>query len=123
MADGDRGAPIAYMVLAEGTPVQSSDGERVGTVKHVLADEGADIFDGLVIDTALGPGGHRFVDAPDVDELYERAVVLGIDGAAAADLPEPSENPATVDTDASDFDESGLSGKLRRAWDLISGNY
>ena len=44
----DRGAPIAYTVLAEGTPVHASDGSEVGTVKRVLADEGTDIFDGII---------------------------------------------------------------------------
>ena len=35
----DKGAPIAYMVLAEGTPVFSSEGVKLGEVKRVLADE------------------------------------------------------------------------------------
>lgn len=39
----------------------------------MLADSETDIFDGLIVDT---PDGDRFVDAPHVDELYERAVVL-----------------------------------------------
>ena len=119
----DLGEPIAYLALEEGTPVFSSDGERVGVVEHVLADESADIFDGLVIDTVIGPGGHRFVDAPDVDALYERGVVLVLDTEAAEHLHEPSPNPATIDADAADFEESGLAGRLRRAWDLISGRY
>jgi hypothetical protein len=116
----DHGTPIAYTALAEDTPVFASDGTQVGTVAHVLADEDADIFDGLVIDTGHGM---RFVDAPEVGELYERAAVLKIDAAAVAALPEPGPNPATVDADAADFEESGLSAKLRRAWDLISGRY
>ena len=41
-------------------------GRRSGTVQHVLADAASDIFDGLVIDLRTGPGGHRFVDAPQV---------------------------------------------------------
>ena len=60
----------------------------------MLADADADIFDGLVIDTRLGPGGHRFVDAPQVDGLYADGVVLTLDAAAAERLPEPSANPA-----------------------------
>jgi hypothetical protein len=43
--------------------VFTSDGESVGVVEQVLGDDGTDIFDGLVIDTRIGPGGHRFVDA------------------------------------------------------------
>jgi hypothetical protein len=117
----DLGPPVAYLALPEGVPVYSSDGERIGTVEHVLAAEDADIFDGLVIDTA---DGHRFADAPEIAELHERGAVLAIDAAGARELPEPSENPGVLDFDPADAEEEGrLGGKLRRAWDLISGNY
>ena len=53
----------------------SSDGEELGKVEHVLGAE-LDIFDGIVLDTSVLPGGHRFVDAPEVAEIYERGVVL-----------------------------------------------
>ena len=49
----------------------------------MLADLHADIFDGLVIDRSVLPGGHRFVDAAQVDQIYERGVVLSVDAAAA----------------------------------------
>jgi hypothetical protein len=117
----DLGAPIAYLALPEGVPVFASGGERLGVVEHVLAAEDEDIFDGIVIDTQAGPGGLRFVDAPEVASLYERGVVLGIDAAAAERLPEPSENPATVENP--EPEESELTAKLRRAWDFISGRY
>jgi hypothetical protein len=123
MAD-DRGAPIAYTVLAEGTPVRSSDGQEVGTVKRVLADEGTDVFDGLVLDT---PEGERFVDAPEIGELYERLVVLTIDAGRARQLSEPSAGPAVVDVSADDVagDTTGdkVRDKAKRAWDRLSGNY
>lgn len=123
MADDDRGAPIAYMVLAEGTPVQSADGERIGTVSRVLADSGADIFDGLAVDTA---DGERFVDAPEVAELYERLVVLTITAAEAQALPEHSAAPAVVDVSADDVaggGDTGGKGAVRKVWDRLSGNY
>jgi uncharacterized protein YrrD len=119
----DLGAPASYLTLADGTPVLSSDGERVGTVEHVLADAEADIFDGLVIDVRSGPGGHRFVDAPQVAEIHEQGVVLTIDASAAAQLPEPSANAATMGADPADVAPDDLGDKLRRAWDRISGNY
>lgn len=120
----DRGAPISYLALEEGTPVYSRDGVKAGTVEHVLAAVDEDIFDGLVIDTRPGPGGLRFADAQLVDGLYERAVVLGVDAAAVDGLPKPDENPAAlkVDPDTA-VKPSGLEDKLRRAWDLISGRY
>lgn len=76
----------------------SSDGNEVGKVEHVLAALEENIFDGIVIDTTQGPGGHRFADADLVDSIHEGGV-LTVDAAAAERLAEPSENPAVVDTD------------------------
>lgn len=117
----DLGAPSSYMVLAEGTDVFSSDGQRLGAVEHVLADVEQDIFDGIVIDTRALPGGHRFVDASQVAEVYERGVVVTIDAAAAASMPQPSKNPAVMGAGPADVAPDDLSDKLRRAWDRISG--
>jgi hypothetical protein len=121
----DRGEPIAYMVLVEGTRVVDRDGVEVGTVKRVLADAAADIFDGLILDT---PDGDRFVDAPHVGDLYTRLVVLDMTAAEAQTLPEPSPSPAAVDLTADDISADESTGDkvrdaARRAWDRISGNY
>lgn len=117
----DLGQPSSYISLEEGVPVYSSDGESLGKVEHVLADPEVDVFDGIVIDTSVLPGGHRFVDAPEVEEIYERGVVLKIAAAAAESLPEPSENPGALEVGADDMVPPGRHDKLRRAWDLISG--
>jgi hypothetical protein len=122
MAD-DRGAPIAYMVLEEGTPVHAADGVEIGTVKHVLADTGADVFDGIVVDTKQGD---RFVDAPEVGELYERLVILTIRSDAAAGLPEHTPSPAVVHLDADTIagaNPGGAKGTARKVWDRLTGNY
>jgi hypothetical protein len=119
----DRGEPTSYLTLEPGTPVFASDGTEVGRVEHVLADADADIFDGLVIDTRLGPGGLRFADAPQVAEIATGGVTLTLDTAGVHALPEPSENPAALRADPDDTAESELTRKLRRAWDVISGNY
>lgn len=119
----DLGQPSSYLTLADGTPVISGDGERLGSVEHVLAAEDEDIFDGIVLDRSVLPGGHRFVDGAHVEEIYERGVVLKLSRAEAEGLPEPSENPAAMEADPGEAEESGLARKLRRAWDLISGNY
>jgi sporulation protein YlmC with PRC-barrel domain len=116
----DLGAPASYLTLSEGTPVLSSDGERIGVVEHVLADADADVFDGLVVDTG---SGRRFVDAPEVAEIHEQGVLLKIEAGAVGGLPEPSENPATMRADPGDVTPDDLGDKLRRAWDLISGKY
>jgi hypothetical protein len=117
----DLGPPASYLSLESGAEVLSSDGQAVGKVEHVLADPEADIFDGLVIDTRLGPGGHRFADATQVGDVFERGVVLGITAAEAERLPEPAANPASLDVGPEDVVPDDLGDKLRRAWDLISG--
>ena len=81
----DDGHAISYKVLAAGTPVHSSDGVEVGTVREVLENVAEHIFDGLVIDT---PAGERFVDAPEIARIAELRVTLTIDAEAAAGLPE-----------------------------------
>ena len=116
----DLGAPGSYITLGEGVPVYSSDGQRLGEVEHVLAEPDKDIFDGIVFGV---PGSHRFVDAPEVERIHERGVVLALDAAGAERLPEPSENPATMSASPDDSAEGELERKLRRAWDLISGRY
>jgi hypothetical protein len=117
----DLGTPISYLALEEGAAVFAADGDEVGHVAHVLADEEEDIFDGIVI--AHGLGRHSFADAEQVDAIHERGVALTITAAEAEALPEPAENPAVMDEDLSESQESGLTAKLHRAWDLLSGNY
>jgi hypothetical protein len=119
----DLGNPASYLVLADGTPVLSSDGREVGKVEHVLADPDADVFDGVIVDMRAGPGGHRFADATQVESIYERGVVLAMSATAAERLPEPSDNPATLEASPDDTVPDDLKDKLKRAWDYLSGNY
>jgi len=119
----DYGEPRSYLEIDDGVAVISADGQRVGALEHVLADEEADIFDGLVIDVSAGPGGHRFVDAPQVGEFRERAVLLTLAASEIDALPEPSANPAVMEHGGAEDSEGPLEQKLRRAWDLISGRY
>jgi sporulation protein YlmC with PRC-barrel domain len=116
----DLGDPASYLTLADGTDVLSSDGRKVGSVEHVLADPDADVFDGLIVHTS---GGHRFADASQIDRIHERGVVLTLDQHAAGRLPNPRANPAAMDTTPDDVVPDGLEDKLRRAWNYLSGNY
>ena len=118
MAEGE---PSSYLTLEDGTDVLTSDGERIGVVQHVLRDEASDIFDGIVIDTRPGPGGHRFVDAPEVAEIRTDAVVLKLSAAEAEGLPEPTPSPGVMEHHGAEDTESPIQHKLRRAWELISG--
>lgn len=115
------GDPTSYWALESGTDVMSSDGERVGVVEHVLIDEATGIFDGIVIDIRLGPGGLHFVDAPEVATLREGAVVLAVTTADVERLPKPTPNPTVMEVHGVEDSESQLQHKLRRAWDIISG--
>ena len=116
----DHGHQVAYTMVGEGLPVLTSDGAEVGTVKRVLHDEGADIFDGITVDTS---DGERFVDAYQVEGLYERAVVLTLSGAEASSLPEHSPAPAVVDVSADEVAGDTKRGAFRRFWDRVTGNY
>jgi hypothetical protein len=114
------GEPSSYLAVAKGAPVYSSDGEKLGRVVRVLSAPKLDMFDGIVFDTTAGPGGHRFVDAPEVGDIYERGIVLKIDAAEAASLPAPGANPGALSVNPADL-TGGRTGFLRRAWDSISG--
>lgn len=78
-------APIAWLALDEGTPILASDGEEVGRVTTVVADEQKDIFSGVTFRPGL-LDGQRFVPADAIDRLTESAVHLNITAAQAADL-------------------------------------
>ena len=98
----DLGDPTSYLEFEEGVAVFSADGEEIGAVEHVLADADADIFDGLVIDTRLGPGGHRFADATQVDAPLHARRGAHARRRGRERLPEPSENPAVLEADPDD---------------------
>ena len=85
----DLGAPDSYLDLKVGASVYSSDGEKLGKVEQVRAAIDLDIFDGIVIDRGHRHGGHRYVEAARVHEIFERGVELTISADDADRLPEP----------------------------------
>jgi Mrp family chromosome partitioning ATPase len=112
----DDGHAISFKVLRRGTPVRSADGEKLGTVRRVQEATRENIFDGIVIDT---PQGKRFVDAPEVARIAERAVTLTFPAAEAA------EHFSAVDARLSGFMRNRktvrrakrLGERARNAWD------
>lgn len=82
----DDGPAISYLALRRGTRVRASDGAEVGHVARVQDNAREHIFDGIVVDTKAG---RRFVDAPEVAHIAERAVTLSISAAEVDALPVP----------------------------------
>jgi hypothetical protein len=114
------GDPISYLVLAPGTPVYARGGVAVGRVREVLADEGKDVFDGIIIRTAHGD---RFVDRDQVGPLYERAVLVNLSAEQCLTLPPPSANPAVLQADPAEAASGAerLRDMARDVWDRLSG--
>ena len=118
----DLGSKVSYLVARKGVPVFSSDEVNLGTVVEVLDAPEADIFDGVIFDTTPHkPGGHKFVDAPEVEGVYERGVILSIDAAAAGRLAPPGKNPATMVVSPDDVAGEPPQGFWSKAWDRLSG--
>jgi hypothetical protein len=76
----DHGHAISFKVLRRGTPVISADGVQLGTVRRVEEAARENIFDGIVVDTSEG---QRFLDAPEVHRIAERAVTVTLVAAEA----------------------------------------
>ena len=109
------GHAIGYKVLRRGTPVRTSDGVEIGTVRRVLDNAREHIFDGIVIDTR---DGRRFVDAPEVSRIFERAVVLSISADEANALPEQGSAVADRMKHAGSMRRMRRAGRsLRDRWD------
>jgi hypothetical protein len=117
----DLGEPRSYLAVEKGVPVYSSDGKKLGRVVRVMAAPNLDMFDGIVFDTTAGPGGHHFVDAPEVGQIYERGVVLKIDAAEAEKLQPPEANPGALKVNPADLVGGRSRGALGRFWDRLSG--
>lgn len=110
-ASEDIGAPVSYLVLKDGTPVFDRAGAPAGEVEHVLADDRADVFHGLII--ATRHHDHRFARAGLVDGLFERGVIIAV---PVNELPEPSADPPARLVEQDD----GLGHLLKKAWDRLT---
>ena len=118
----DLGSKVSYLVARRGIPVYSSDEVKLGTVVEVLDAPEADLFDGIIFDTTANrPGGHKFVDAPEVEGIYERGVILNIDAAAAAKLAKPGKNPGSIEISPDDVAGEPEPSFSTMAWHRLSG--
>ena len=103
-------APISYLALADGTPVVTASGRRIGAVEHVLQDDRLDFFDGIVV---AAEGGRRFVDAAQIDRITAAQVLTTLTDEQADHLPEPDGEPV-YDADAEQDSGTGLSAWFGR---------
>jgi hypothetical protein len=113
---------VSWQVLGHGADVISADGVRVGAVEYVLADMRSDIFDGVVIDTRLGPGGRRFVDARQIALIFEDRIVLSVSTLQVDEFPAPTENPGALEHHATDPMPSALGRQIRKGRKRLSGH-
>jgi hypothetical protein len=109
------GAPVSYLALQTHLPVYDRDGNRIGVIEHVLADEGSDIFHGLVVRAEYLLHRPVFAARGQIDTLYERGVTLTV---TADDLREPAEDPIAADATDDSVAEQAREG-LRRAWEWL----
>ena len=87
MAEQER--PIAWSALSKGTTVTTADGEDVGKLSSVIADEQKDIFSGITFRHGLLNREH-FVPADQVDTMTTERVKLRLSSQQAENL-EPYE--------------------------------
>ena len=113
MADGaqDCGSPIAYLVLQPGTAVYTSGRDRIGTVEQVLFVQEEDVFDGIVVQTG---DGARFVDASDVDGIFERCVITSLSLEQAKALSPPETAPPVYGVDPAQGTGTSLRARFGR---------
>ena len=113
MADDspDLGSPISYLALGRGTAVCAAGHEHIGTVERVLYVEQEDVFDGIVVQTDQGL---RFLDADQVDRIYERCVVTNLTVEQAGELPPPESGPPVYQVDAAEETGRSFGARFRR---------
>jgi hypothetical protein len=111
----DDGHAISYKILPRGTPVRTSDGVEIGTVRRVHEILRENMLDGIDVATE---DGLRFVDAPEIDRIAERAVTLTISAADAAELPRPQSRMAQRVRMSTTVRRTKRFGRsVRRKWD------
>ena len=76
---------IAWPALETGTPIVTADGEEIGLVTSVVADEAKDIFSGIAFKGGLLET-ERFLPADFVDEMTTTAVTVNIKSDAVEGL-------------------------------------
>ena len=79
--------PVSYLLVERGWEVVAKDGSHLGHIEEVVADEGKDIFNGVVVTAGLFRAT-KYVPSERVAEIVEGRVALDLDGDAFAQLDE-----------------------------------
>jgi hypothetical protein len=87
--------PVSWFLIEPGWKVFAADGSEVGTVKEVVGDSNADIFDGLAVSTSA-LGKRRYVPAEQVAEITEDGVRLALTPEKVDGLDEYQEPPESA---------------------------
>ena len=87
--------PVSWLLIEPGWKVLAADGSEVGTVKEIVGDSNADIFDGLAIATSK-VGKPRYVPAERVGEITQGAVRLSLPPDQVEQLSEYKEPPTSA---------------------------
>jgi hypothetical protein len=72
---------VSWLMIEPGWAVEAADGKEVGTVREVLGDEDADIFDGLAVSHGVLHRS-RYVPAESVGEITVGRLALTLDSDA-----------------------------------------
>ncbi|HYZ46280.1 MAG TPA: hypothetical protein VE712_01315 [Actinomycetota bacterium] len=81
----DKETRIAWMALRRGHPVTGADGEHVGKVSEIVADQQKDIFSGIAFRHGI-LDHERFAPADLIDAITSEAVQLRIPAQEAESL-------------------------------------
>ncbi len=76
------------MLIARGMTVRGADAD-LGTVTEVVADEGVDVFRGIVLAHGLFGVKHGFIPADRVVSVEQNVVRVSLSKAEADQLPAP----------------------------------
>lgn len=90
----------SYMLIERGMTIHGTDGD-IGTVDQVIADQGADIFRGLVLSHGLLLPKRLFIPAENVIGVTGHTVQVNLTKAQAEQLPPPTFS--TSETDATNI--------------------
>jgi uncharacterized protein YrrD len=64
------GDPVSWLLIEPGWPVYDANGDKIGKVKQVLADEQADIFHGVLVERGL-LGDEEEIVADRIAQIHE----------------------------------------------------